>query len=228
MALQERLERVRALVDSAARSAGRDPASVRLVGVSKGHGPEAVEAAVAAGLTELGENYVQEWQRKAEATRELPVRWHFVGALQRNKAKALVGEVELIHSVDRLGLAQHIARLAEARGALQEILLQVNIGREPQKAGVLPEVALQLYAQVAELPGLLVRGIMVIPPATPQIRETRPHFEHAAKLLSAMQELGAGPRPTELSMGMSADFELAIACGATIVRVGTAIFGPRR
>ncbi len=207
------LEQVREKIARACAKAGRAPASAKLIAVSKLQPVEKLREAEEAGQHLFGENYAQELRDKAAA---LPaVEWHFLGALQTNKVKLVAGRAALIHTCDRLALAQEIAKRAPASG--QRILLEVNIGREPQKAGVLPDDAAALLDQVRALPGLRCEGLMCIPPAE---GDPRPHFR-------ALRELAARLHLAELSMGMSADYEIAIEEGATLVRVGTAIFGER-
>jgi pyridoxal phosphate enzyme (YggS family) len=209
------LASVRGRIAAACARAGRDPAQVRLIAVSKTKPLAMLQEAVAAGQALFGENYAQELREKAEA---LPgAEWHFIGALQTNKAKLVVGRAALIHTCDRLALAQELSKRAKAAGVTQRVLLEVNVGREPQKAGALPDQAPQLLREVRALPALACEGLMCIPPAE---GDPRPHFR-ALRTLSS--ELGL----PQLSMGMSADYEIAIEEGATLVRVGTAIFGER-
>lgn len=206
---------VKARIAQACARAGRDPGSVRLIAVSKTKPLPMLKEAVAAGQTIFGENYAQELREKADA---LPgVEWHFIGALQTNKAKLVVGRVALIHTCDRLALAQELSKRARAAGLTQRVLLEVNVGREPQKAGALPDQAPELLREVRALPGLACEGLMCIPPAE---GDPRPRFR-------ALRELATGLGLAQLSMGMSADYEAAIEEGATLVRVGTAIFGER-
>lgn len=219
--LATRLVEVQERID-AAQARSSHGQSVRLVGVSKRHGVEAIEEAVRAGLTDLGENYAQELHDKRIHTTTLPIRWHFIGPVQSNKAKLVVGST-LIHTVDRLKRL----RALEARGQAQSVLIQVNVAAEPQKSGVLPHELPALLDRFSDLDHLRCEGLMLIPPqGTPE--QTRPHF---AALRALRDHVGAICRPRvelrELSMGMSGDFEVAIEEGATLVRVGTAIFGPR-
>jgi len=209
------LAQVRGRIAAACARAGRDPGSVRLIAVSKTKPLELIREAVAAGQTRFAENYAQELREKADA---LPgVEWHFVGALQTNKAKMVVGRAALIHTCDRLALAQELSKRAKAAGVTQRVLLEVNVGREPQKAGVLPEEAAALLEQVRALQSLSCEGLMCIPPAE---GDPRGHFR-------SLRQLAGTLGLPELSMGMSADYESAIEEGATLVRVGTAIFGER-
>ncbi len=212
MSVGERLRALRA----------RLPPSVTLVAVSKTHPPEAVREAYAAGQRDFGENYAQEWRDKAAALADLPgLVWHFVGSLQTNKVKVLLGaappRAAWVHTVDRVELARELSRRAAARGAAVKVLLEVNVAREPQKAGCPPEEVARLAEAVGALPGLELRGLMCIPPAE---GDPRPHFR-------ALRALRDGLGLPDLSMGMTADWEVAVEEGATLVRVGTAIFGAR-
>jgi pyridoxal phosphate enzyme (YggS family) len=209
------LAHVRGRMAAACARARRDPASVKLIAVGKTKPIEMLREARAAGQAIFGENYAQELREKADA---LPgAEWHFIGALQTNKAKLVVGRAALIHTCDRIGLAQELSKRAKVAGLTQRVLLEVNVGREPQKAGVLPEEAAALLDQVRALPALACEGLMCIPPAE---GDARGHFRSLRQLA---ERLGL----PELSMGMTADYEAAIEEGATLVRVGTAIFGER-
>jgi PLP dependent protein len=213
--IAENLARVRERIGAACSRAGRDRDTVQLVAVSKGQPIEAVLIAFAAGQTVFGENYAQELHEKADALPE--VEWHFIGALQTNKCKIVVGHAALVHTCDRVALARELEKRAEARNLVQRILLEVNVGREPQKGGALPEQVDALYAAVREMERLRCEGLMCIPPPD---QDPRPHFR-------ALREMRDRLGLRELSMGMTADFEVAIEEGATIVRIGTAIFGER-
>ncbi len=197
---------------------------VRIVAVTKGHGPEAIKAAVAAGLGDIGENRVQEALAKQEALAGVPVAWHLIGTLQRNKAKHAVGRFALIHSVDRLELAAELDRRA-AVGGVQPVLVQVNCSGEPQKGGVAPEGLPGLLEAMDALPHLQVRGLMTMSALT----EDRDEQRRAFRLLRELREAAErdGRTLPELSMGMSADYEVAVEEGATMVRVGTVLFGER-
>jgi PLP dependent protein len=205
-------------IAAACRRANRDRADVRLVAVTKTFPAADVEAAIAAGMTDVGENKVQEARGKKPSV-EGVARWHLIGHLQSNKAKDAVPLFDVIQTVDSGALAEKIARAAEAAGKTQDVLLQVNIGREAQKSGVAPEETRALAARIAELPSLHLAGLMTIPPLG-EPEEMRPHFR---ELRGMRDDLGL----RELSMGMSDDFEIAIEEGATIIRVGRAIFGSR-
>jgi hypothetical protein len=230
-AISARLLEVRAQIVRAAEAAGRDPQSVRLVAVSKLKPASAVAAALAAGQVRFGENYAQELEEKAGlfAARSgagPQPEWHFIGALQGNKAKVVVGRAALIHTCDRLSLARELSKQALKRGAgfVQAVLLEVNLAAEPQKGGCLPAEVPALLREVASLPGLRCDGLMAIPPAE---GDPRPHFRALRLLRDEARAAGLADSLPELSMGMSADFAAAIAEGATLVRVGTAIFGAR-
>lgn len=216
-----RLAAVHGRIDAAARRAGRSPRAITLLAVTKGVDAEAARAAVAAGQIDLGESKAQELTAKREALGP-GVRWHFVGRLQRNKVRQVVGSVSLIHSVDRLPLAEAIAERARQGARVQRVLVQVNAGEDPAKGGCDVDEALGLVTAVRRLSGLACEGLMTIPP---QDGDPRPVF---ARLRTLRDELRARfPEVQHLSMGMSGDVETAVEEGATIVRLGEAIFGPR-
>ena len=221
------LAAVRARIARAADRVGRDPKDILLVGVSKTVPVERIRLAIAAGIPALGENRVQEARPKIEALGR-PVPWHLVGSLQTNKAKDAVLLFDLIHSVDRSELAAELDRRARARNKLIEVLVQVNIGDETTKSGVAPTELKALLEEIAPLPAIRVKGLMAIPPPTDQPDESRRWFRQLRELRDAAAAWGVrGVEMGELSMGMSADFEVAVEEGATIARVGTAIFGER-
>jgi pyridoxal phosphate enzyme (YggS family) len=213
--IAENLARVRERIDAVCSRAARNRDTVRLVAVSKGQSIEAILVAFAAGQTVFGENYAQELHEKADALPE--AEWHFIGTLQTNKARIVVGHAALVHTCDRVALAKELSKRAEAKNLIQRVLLEVNIAREPQKGGALPEEVDALCAAVREMEWLRCEGLMCIPPPG---QDPRPHFR-------ALREMRDRLGLRELSMGMSADFEVAIEEGSTIVRVGTAIFGER-
>jgi len=219
--LAARIQSVRDRAAAACLRAGRDPKEVRLVAVSKTVPTDIIRAGIEAGLTILGENYIQEAQGKIEALGRT-VQWHFIGRLQTNKAKYAVRLFDLIHSVDSLKLAEELDKRAAKEGRRQAVLVQVNLSGEETKGGVSPEEAVDLVYQIMALPHLEVRGLMTMPPFFDQPEKARPYFTALRKLKEKI-----GPPLTELSMGMSGDFETAVEEGATLVRVGTAIFGPR-
>ena len=222
MTIAARWREVRTRVDAACARAGRATSDVTIVAVSKMHPVSAVREAAAAGATDFGENYAQEL---ADKRAELPeLRWHFIGRLQRNKAKLVAGHVALIHAVDSVDLAHELAK--RAAGTLQPVLISVNLAGEATKGGVTPETAPALATAIAAIPGLRLDGLMTMPPPADDPEASRPAFLALAALRTQLADRLGRPLPV-LSMGMSGDFEVAIACGATHVRVGTAIFGAR-
>lgn len=227
MGIAENLAAVRRRIEAAARRVGRDPAEVRLVAVSKTVSVERLREAVAAGQLLFGENYLQEARPKI-ATLGEGVTWHFVGHLQSRKAKGVVELFDLIHSVDRLKLAQALEEAAARLGKIQDILIQVNLSGEESKSGASPEEVADLLAEVGKMPHLRVLGLMTMPPWFADPEQVRPYFRALRELRDRLRELRvAGTALPELSMGMSGDFEVAVEEGATLVRVGTAIFGER-
>lgn len=213
------LDEVRAAVADACRAAGRDPVEVTLVAVSKGHPPEAIRAAYAAGQRDFGESYVLELRDKLDVLADLPdLRWHFIGHLQRNKMKLVAGRVGLIHAIADESGARALDAAAAAASSPQPILLQVNVGADPAKFGCTADALPALVATVEGLSHLALRGLMTIPPLD---IDPAPLFGQLAALGRSL------PGTCWLSMGMSDDFPAAIAAGATHVRIGTAIFGAR-
>ncbi|MDP3774673.1 MAG: YggS family pyridoxal phosphate-dependent enzyme [Gemmatimonadales bacterium] len=220
------VEAVRARIAQAAARSGRTAEAVQVVAVTKGHPIERVRDAVALGFTDLGENRVQEALAKQEAWPDAPVRWHLIGHLQRNKAKLAVGRFALIHSLDSVRLADALELEAAKRNLVQDALVEVNVAREPQKSGAMPEEAEKIVAHAATLPHLRVNGLMTMAPLTDDAAVIRRTF---AGLRALKERLPApGVSLTELSMGMSGDFEIAIEEGATMVRLGTVLFGERK
>ncbi len=223
-----RLTAVRARIVAACERAGRDPASVTLVAVSKGHPTEACAAAVAAGTPDLGENRAQEWLPKVGALRaqHVPARWHFIGHLQTNKVRDVLPYIDVFHALDSTRLLDAItreaARLAEAGTAARPLpcYLEVNVGGEPQKGGVMPSEVAGLLAAASASDAVRVEGLMTVAPRTADPAAVRPVFR-------ALHDLAAAHGLAGLSMGMTEDFEVAIEEGATLVRVGRAIFGDR-
>lgn len=200
---------------------------VRIVAVTKSHGPEAVRAAVQAGLEDIGENRVQEALAKQEPLRDIPVRWHLIGTLQRNKVRQVIGRFALLHAVDRAELVQELERrLAAANpGHRQPVLVEVNCSGEPAKSGVAPSELEPLVELVAGSPHLELRGLMTLAPLTDRPERQRPAFAMLRMLRDRMHQ--AGHSLPELSMGMSGDYPVAVEEGATMVRVGTLLFGER-
>jgi hypothetical protein len=221
------LAEARERIAAAARRAGRNPEAVRLVAVTKTVDLERLQEAVAAGQVRFGENYLQEARSKIAALGP-QVEWHFIGRLQSNKAKAAAALFRLIHSVDRLSLAQALDAAAAGLGKVQDVLLQVNLAGEAAKSGVAPERAPELLEQLGRLGRLRVLGLMTMPPWLPDPEAVRPYFRALRELRDrlAARRLLPGDLP-ELSMGMSGDFEVAVEEGATLVRLGTVIFGAR-
>jgi PLP dependent protein len=217
--IRANLERVQAAIARACARAGRSPDDVALIAVSKTVEVERIKLAIAAGVAALGENRVQEAREKIE-TLGRPVPWHLIGPLQTNKAKDAARLFDWIHSVDRIELARELDRRARALGRTVDALLEVNVGEESQKSGVRPDQIKPLLDALAGLDGIRIRGLMAIPPAAHDPEQTRPYFRR-------LRELRDADGLEHLSMGMSADFEVAVEEGATMVRVGTAIFGPR-
>ena len=231
--IADRLAMVREAAARAARTSGRSPEEVTLIAVSKLHPAGAVVDAALAGQRDFGENYVQEALAKQEvlAGREalagLKLNWHFIGGLQRNKAKFLPGRFAMIHTLDSLKLAQSLhKRLLEHGGPPQDVLIEVNLAGETQKAGVDEAKILGLAEAVMQMPGFALQGLMLMPPFFEDPEGTRPFFARLRKLRDTLETKLAAKLPA-LSMGMSQDFEQAIQEGATHVRVGTRIFGPR-
>jgi hypothetical protein len=226
--IAERLTAVMARIRAAAAAAGRSVGEIRLVAASKTFPPPAVRDAVAAGVSDIGENYIQEARDKYAALPGLPATWHFIGHLQTNKAKYAVRMFDLIHTVDSYRLALELDRCAQKINKIQAVLIQVNVAGEASKSGVATEEALPLIRRAAELEHLAVRGLMTMPPYFNAPEKVRPFFAALRRLRDRItaEQLDPIGMP-ELSMGMTGDFEAAIAEGATLVRIGTAIFGER-
>ena len=228
MSIAENIAIVKEKIARAAEAAGRDPEDVLLIGATKMNDAARVREAIAAGLPACGENRVQELQEKNAVGAYEGARLHFIGTLQKNKAKYLVGTVELIHSVDSVPLMAEISRQALKRGLRQDILLEVNTGGEASKSGMRPEELPETLAAAAEYPGIFVRGLMTIPPICRLPEENLPYFRLLQQLfIDNGEKKYDNVRMDFMSMGMSGDYEAAIACGANMVRVGTAIFGAR-
>ena len=221
---QQRLDAIRDRIAAAATRTGRDPDAVRLVAVSKTFPPGAIDEALRAGVSILGENRVQEALAKAPlcGTAE----WHFVGRLQRNKIRHALGLFTTIHSVDNLPLLHDIARIQEETGQRPRLLLEVNVAGESSKIGFTPKTLREAVREALALGGLDLVGLMTVPPWVPDPEMSRRHFRALRELRDAVQD-DTGAALPELSMGMSADFEVAVEEGATFVRVGTALFGKR-
>ncbi len=220
----ENIERIRELIRAAARRSGRQPEAIRLVAVTKTVDAERIRLAVAHGIREIGENYVQEAAEKLPALADLPITRHFIGHLQRNKAGRAIQMFDAIQSIDSLPLAEVLSRRAAAVGRELEVLVEVNVVGDASKAGVAPEAALSLAEQVALLPGLKLTGLMGMGSLAGIPEETRQAFRRLRELFD---QLPSSYRQT-LSMGMTGDFEIALEEGSTMVRIGTGIFGQRR
>ena len=226
--IRRRLQAVRKRITDAARASGRDPESVGLVAVSKTMDAEKVRQAIEAGATTLGENYVQEARDKITQLASYAAEWHFIGHLQSNKVKYAVRLFGLIHSVDSLKLAREIDRQAAKIRKIQPVLIQVNISREESKSGVCETEALELATEMDRLENLSVTGLMTVPPFFNAPEKVRPYFRSLRRLRDRIADANlARVAMNHLSMGMTGDFEVAIQEGATLVRVGTAIFGSR-
>ncbi len=228
MDIASNIARIRATIDATCRQCGRDPESVQLIAVSKVKPPEMIDAAYAAGQVRFGESYVQEFLDKADRVQS-SVEWHFIGHLQSNKVKHLRGRVAMIHSVDRLSLAKEIDRQWGKIDATADVLIQVNIGEEETKSGTTTEDLIKLVGQIAQLKHLRVQGLMTLPPWFENAEDVRPFFRQLRQLAEKIEAMRLpGVQMQELSMGMSHDFHVAIEEGATLVRIGTAIFGERQ
>ncbi|MEJ8569816.1 YggS family pyridoxal phosphate-dependent enzyme [Elongatibacter sediminis] len=223
--LKAKLEAVHSRIANACRENGRNPADVRLLAVGKGHPASAVEALRAAGQRAFGENYVQEALAKVAAIGDPSIEWHFIGPLQSNKTADVARTFAWVQSVDREKLLRRLSAQRPASLPPLNICLQVNIDREPQKAGALPESVPALAQLTEELPGLALRGLMAIPKPASATHDPMPSFAAVAELLGSLQDRGY--RADTLSLGMSGDLETAIRAGSTLVRVGTDLFGPR-
>jgi len=223
----DKLQQVRTRIVTACTAAGRDPASVRLLAVSKTFDAGAVRAAHAAGQRAFGENYVQEGVAKIEALADLraELEWHCIGPLQSNKTRVVAAHFDWVHGIDRLKIAERLAEQRPAGLPPLQVCLQVNVDGGANKSGVAPADAVALAQAVAALPRLRLRGLMAIPEPAPDFASQRVLFLRAAAVFEQIR--GAGIEVDTLSLGMSADLEAAIAAGSTMVRVGTAIFGQR-
>ena len=229
MTISDRYAQVRKRVDDAALRSGRDPSEVTLLAVTKTHGAAEINEAVRAGATDIGENRVQELLEKYDAVD--PVRWHLIGHLQTNKVRQVIDKVVMIHSVDSLKLAKEIDKRASACGIVMDVLIEINSAMEETKSGIAAGDLKKLTEDItAECASVRICGIMCIPPIASDPEDSRPYFREAAQLFDEMKSWDLPEdrfRPEVLSMGMSGDFETAVEEGATIVRVGSSIFGPR-
>jgi hypothetical protein len=219
------LQAVRRRIAAAARACGRDPGDIRLVAVSKTFGADAVAAVYRHEQRAFGENYVQEALDKIVALADLALEWHYIGPIQSNKTRLIAENFAWVHSVDRAKIAARLSAARPAGLAPLQVCIEINIGGEDTKSGVAPADALELARKVSALPRLELRGLMAVPPASSDSAQQRRYFAAVRQLKERLVD--AGIALDTLSMGMSADLEAAIAEGATLVRVGTAIFGPR-
>jgi pyridoxal phosphate enzyme (YggS family) len=216
---------VRSRIRQAAEAAGRDPATVTLVAVTKAQTAETMRLAATAGVTDFGENYFQEASAKMDQLADLTLRWHFVGGIQSNKTRAIAERFDWVHSIDRLSIARRLSEQRPFHAPPLNLCIQVELVPEPNKGGIEPGEVGPLAAAAAELPRVRLRGLMCVPPPQPNASAARAVF---ARLRTLLEELNAsGHKLDTLSMGMSGDFESAIAEGATLVRIGTALFGSR-
>lgn len=226
--LKYRLESVKNRIRKLAIDCQRDPQSIRLVAVSKTMSTKRVKEAIDAGVEILGENYIQEAREKIDRLSSYPVSWHFIGRLQTNKAKYAVRLFDLIHSVDSFKLAVELNKQAKKVGKVQDILIQINVGQEVSKSGASPKEAFDLVKNIGRLENLCLRGLMTMPPFFNEPQKVRPYFSSLCDLRDRIKAMMPTSVPAnELSMGMTNDFEVAIQEGATLLRIGTAIFGER-
>ncbi len=226
--LFEHIAHCRQAISSACRRAQRELSTVQLVAASKTHDADVIREAFGLGIHNFGENYVQEWQTKRTSLQDLSdLQWHFIGHLQRNKVRFLIPGVSVIHSVDSFSLAKEISKESLRHGRSTSILFQVNTSGEDSKSGVQPDSLLDLVSECKNLGGIVLSGLMAIPEAQDDAEDVRPEFRLLAELRQDVQTRHSLEHFTELSMGMSSDFEVAIEEGATLVRLGTALFGER-
>lgn len=225
--IAENLKRVEEKIEQAARRSGRTREDIKLVAVTKTHGAQMINEAISLGVTDIGENKVQEIMDKYDDVK--PVAWHLIGHLQTNKVKYIIDKTALIHSVDSIKLMDEINRQAEKHSLVKDILIQINISGEQSKFGIRPEELENMLEHAGELPCIRIRGLMTIAPKTNNSVTNRLHFDNINKIFIDIQSKTYDNVNIEyLSMGMSGDYETAIEAGANIVRVGSAIFGERK
>jgi pyridoxal phosphate enzyme (YggS family) len=226
--ISENIVKIRQRIAAACARAGRDPSEVTLLAVSKTFSPEHIRQAVHAGVKEIGENYVQELLRKRTLLQDEPIRWHFIGHLQTNKVRSIVEWIRLVHAVDSLKLARELDKRAAECARVVDVLIEVNTTGEASKFGVQPEQTLELIRSFDPLEAVRVAGLMTMGPFLPDPEQSRPMFRQLRELKDRAASLGQhNVVMRQLSMGMTGDFEVAVEEGATIVRIGTAIFGTR-
>jgi pyridoxal phosphate enzyme (YggS family) len=220
-------QKIRARINEAAAKGGRKAGDIKLLGAAKAQGVEAIRSAIAAGVTLIGENYVQEAKDKRQRISQ-SVEWHMIGHLQRNKAKVAVEVFDVIESLDNLALARELDREGRKQGKPVRVFIEVNLGGEESKSGIAKTQVASLVEQVATLSNMRVEGLMTVPPFHENLNEMRPYFRELSELREKLNELRLpNVDLRELSMGMTHDYPVAIEEGATIVRIGTALFGPR-
>ncbi len=227
--IAENLQQIRDKIQSACIRAGRNPSGVQLIAVSKTKPAIRVQEAYDAGQQDIGESYVQEFLEKLDSDllSELPLRWHFIGHLQSNKVKDIVGKVCLVHSIDKLKTAEELSKRASGKNVTADYLIEINTSGETSKFGLAPEALLSTAPVFFDLPNIRLRGLMTI--ASPDREKARQEFHMLAALLEQLKKISPEPALlTELSMGMSQDYDIAIEEGATLIRIGTAIFGSRQ
>ncbi|NWH05379.1 YggS family pyridoxal phosphate-dependent enzyme [Desulfobacter latus] len=229
MQIQSNLKKIHDDIHAAAQKSGQDASRVTLIAVSKRKPPEMIQAAMDAGHRDFGENYIQEAMEKIDLIGRKSATWHFIGHLQSNKAKFAVSYFDLIHTVDKVKLAREINRQAQKIGKIQEVLLQVNIARETTKSGAKENEIMDIAKQVCRFDNLHVSGLMCMPPFFDDPEDARIYFKKLKQISKNIETLNLpNTTMTHLSMGMSHDFRVAVEEGATLVRVGTAIFGARQ
>lgn len=226
MSVRERRRDLLQKIREAAEEYNRKASQVELIAVSKTQSVPDILEAFAAGQLVFGENYFQEAKTKQQQISSTKVRWHFIGHIQSNKAKDLVGKFDLIHSVDRLKVAEIISKRAQELGIVQSILLEINVGGEESKSGMSPDQCREVFSQIRALEGIRVKGLMCFPPLVEDFNQQRSYFAECHKLKVELEQTFDCELP-ELSMGTTLDFKAAIAEGSTMVRVGTALFGRR-
>jgi len=216
---------VRSRISQAAKAAGRDPAAVTLIAVTKAQTAESIRVAATAGVTDFGENYLQEAVSKMDRLSDLAVRWHFIGGIQSNKTRVIAERFDWVQSIDRFSIARRLSEQRPYHAQALNLCIQVELVPEPNKGGIAPGEVASLAAAIAELPKVRLRGLMCVPPPQPDVAAERAVF---SRLRALLEHLNAGGHALDtLSMGMSGDFESAIAEGSTMVRIGTALFGDR-
>jgi len=227
IAIDQNIADVRARIKQAATLYSRESSTISLLAVSKKQPVSAIQVAIAAGVKDFGENYLQEAELKINELREMSLNWHYIGAIQSNKTRAIASLFDWVHSVDRVSIAQRLSNQRPQALEPLNICLQINIDAEASKSGLLPEDVLEAVKQINDMPNLRLRGLMAIPAKSEDIQSTRASFARMYQLFEQAQQLSEASSFDTLSMGMSADIEPAIAEGATLLRVGTDIFGAR-